>query len=236
VNLKEKKLTIARYNETLKTFGYDPRTLGWLNGNQEVRFEALTQIADLKNSTVLDIGCGFGDLYAFLVKKGIKVGYTGYDINPNLLKVAKDMHPAAKFELLDATGNLPAVRYDWVFESGMFNYKLANNIGFIKKALGNMYALCKKGMAADFMTSYVDFKKETLYYADPKEIFEFCKTLSRRVTLRHEYMPFEFCIYVFKNDSVNRSMVFTDFNALSRPRRLTNMSAATRQASGRKRA
>jgi len=76
-----------------------------------------------------------------------------------------------------------------------------------------MFEACNKGVAADFMSGYVDFKNKDAYYASPEEIFSFCKTLSRRVTLRHDYMPFEFCVYVYKNDNgINKKNIFTEFN------------------------
>lgn len=71
------------YGEKLKTYCHDTRSLGWIPGARKVRFEALTSIGDLNNSSVLDVGCGFGDLYGYLVGRGIKVDYTGVDINPD---------------------------------------------------------------------------------------------------------------------------------------------------------
>lgn len=214
MRFKDKNQIIERYNDRLKTYGYDPRTLGWTNGRQEVRFEALTQIGQLDDSTVLDVGCGFGDLYGFLLKKEIKVSYIGYDININLLKMAKHCYPTAKFKMCDITGKIFPDKFDWIFESGVFNEKNSDNIGLIKKSLINMYTMCNRGIAVDFMTTYVDSVNEYIYYTDPKEIFDFCKTLSRRVTIRHDYMPFEFCIYLYKNEEINSRRVFAEFDKL----------------------
>jgi len=49
----------------------------------------------------------------------------------------------------------------------------------------------------DMMSSYVDYQDPALYYYSPEEIFRFSKTLTRRVMLRHDYRPFEFCIQLF---------------------------------------
>lgn len=79
--------------------------------------------------------------------------------------------------------------------------------------LMKMFELCNKGVAANFVSSYVDFRNENLYYAKPEEIFSFCKTLSRRMVLRHDYMPFEFCIYIYKDDRINNKRnVFGEFD------------------------
>ena len=42
-------------------------------------------------------------------------------------------------------------------------------------------------------------------------IFKISKNLSKRVILRHDYMPFEFCVYIYKNDSISGSNVFKEF-------------------------
>lgn len=206
----ERLKLIERYNERLKKYGYDPRTLGWLKGRQPIRFKILSEIGDLSNCSILDVGCGFGDLYGFLMKKGLTIEYTGVDINPNLIEIARNIYPHAQFEVKDfLEGNKG--EFDWVFSSGFFNFRLPDNKSFIRTMLKKMFEMCKKGIAADFLSSYVEFRNEDAYYTCPEDVFTFCRTLSRRVTLRHDYMPFEFCIYVYRNDQINERNVFRDF-------------------------
>jgi len=209
---EEKRAIIKRYNERLKKYGYDPRTLGWFKNRQPIRFKVLSEIGELNNCSILDVGCGFGDLYGFLLEKGLNVKYTGYDINPNLIKIAREVYPEARFEVKDIEEEEVNERFDWVFSSGVFNFKTSCNEVFIQTMLRRMFQICRKGVAADFMSTYVDFKKEEIYYARPEDIFSFCKTLSKRVALRHDYMPFEFCVYIYKNDSINERNVFTEYD------------------------
>ena len=82
---------------------------------------------------------------------------------------------------------------------------MPDNENFMKNMMKKMHYICKKGVATDFMSDYVDFKDENLYYTHPEDIFKFCKDLSKRVVLRHDYLPFEFCIYVYKNDKMDGS-------------------------------
>ena len=208
----EKHEVTKRYNERLKKYGYDPRTLGWLKGRQPIRFKVLSEIGDLNNCSILDVGCGFGDLYGFLINIGLNVKYTGYDINLNLIEIAKEKHLDACFEVKDILIDEVKHKFDYILSSGVFNFKLSDNKTFIENMLKKMFEICNKGVAADFMSGYVDFKNEDAYYTSPEEIFSFCKTLSRRVTLRHDYMPFEFCVYVYKGDRINERNVFADFD------------------------
>ena len=207
----EKLAAIERYNERLKKYGYDPRTLGWLKGRQPVRFKVLSEIGDLNGCSILDVGCGFGDLYGFLIKRGLNIAYTGIDINSNLIEIARKKYPDACFEIKDILIDEINQKFDYILLSGVFNFKLSDNKTFIQNMLKKMFELCNKGVAADFMSTYVDFKNADAYYASPEQIFSFCKALSRRVVLRHDYMPFEFCVHVYKDDKVNERNVFKEF-------------------------
>ena len=38
----DKKKVISRYTERYNKFGYDPKSLGWDKGKQDIRFDVLT--------------------------------------------------------------------------------------------------------------------------------------------------------------------------------------------------
>lgn len=206
--MRIENLIVERYNERLRRYGFDPRTLGWFKGRQRLRFHVLSEIGDLNGSSVLDVGCGFGDLYGFLTGRGLKTEYTGIDINPKFIEIAEKTYREAHFEVKDVMAMEKS--FDWVLASGLFEFKVSEE-GYVQKVLKKMFEISNKGVAANFMSSYVDFKQEDAYYADPEEIFSFCKTLTRRITLRHDYMPFEFSIYIYKDDRIDEENVFKGF-------------------------
>jgi SAM-dependent methyltransferase len=208
----EKNETISRYNDRLKKYGYDPKTLGWVKGKQEVRFQVLSEIGNIDNSSIMDIGCGFGDLYGFLKNKGLNIRYTGVDLNSSLIDIAEKIYPEAKFCVLDCDEEEIEGSYDWIFASGVFNFRLEDNHSFIAGILNKMFRACNKGMAADFLSSYVDYQNEGAFHSRPEEIFSLGKSMSRRVALRHDYMPFEFCVYVYKDDRFNERTVFEEYD------------------------
>jgi len=206
--------TVARYNKRLQEFGYSPKTLGWTSGKQEIRFRILSEIGELNNSSILDVGCGFGDLFGYLVSKGHKIKYTGIDINKNLIDIGSKLYPSAHFIVDDfASIRLEQQSYDWIVASGPFNFRLTDNYRFISKTLKKMFRYSIKGIAADFLSSYSDYQNPDAFHCNPEILFHFCKTkLSRRVALRHDYMPYEFCIYIYKNDEINNRNAFSAFD------------------------
>ncbi len=213
---KESIIANKIYNKKLAKYGYNEKALGWMNGRQEIRFSALIQIGKMDNSKICDVGAGFGDLYTFLNKKKIKFDYIGLDINENFLEFAKKKN--IRFIQFDLrTDKIP--KSDWMISSGVFNHRKTTDYTFIKKSIKKMFDSCSKGVAVDFISSYVDFRNRDVFYAEPETLFRFCKSLTKRVILRSDYMPFEFCVYLYKDDSKTKNNVFTEFEALKEVKR-----------------
>jgi len=81
---EKRKRIIDRHRDALLHFGYSPNSLYWSNREiQELRFQILLGTNTPPSvSSLLDVGCGFGDLYNFLKPQAIKTDYTGMTPNP----------------------------------------------------------------------------------------------------------------------------------------------------------
>jgi SAM-dependent methyltransferase len=196
------------YDGRLKTYGYDTRSLGWTPGARKIRFGALTGIGKLGGASILDVGCGFGDLYGYIYDKQIKADYTGVDINPDFIKIAREVHPEAKFILADFEEDSIYGDYDWAIAAGIFTIKISNNEEFIKNTLTKMFKKCNKGFAADFLSPIKHVKDDLYWRCPPEEILKFCRTLSKRVVLKADYMKDEYCVYVYKNEMTDERNVY----------------------------
>jgi SAM-dependent methyltransferase len=204
---------VKRYEKRLDELGLSPQTLGWRSKRQQyVRFEILAEIGDLHKHSVLDLGCGFGDFYEFLSAKGLDIDYTGYDISPKFVAIAKGRHSNLHFEVKDILKDPVERKFDYIVSSGIFNYKISNNEQFIRELFRKSLELSNLGVAHNMLSSCVDYRDANLYYADSSEILSFCQTLSRRVTLRHDYMPFEFTAYVYKDDEKDSENIFKNYD------------------------
>lgn len=61
----------------------------------------------------------------------------------------------------------------------------------------------RRGLAFNLMTTFVDFRQENLFYADPCVFFEFCKReISPYVALLHDYPLYEWTMLVHHRDAV----------------------------------
>lgn len=199
MNPRDKERTIRRFEDQLKQFGRSSEAMGWRDKEQqELRFSVLAGIGDLHSKKVLDVGCGFGDLYAYLLREGIRVDYTGYDISTKIVEEAREQFPDLSFQIKDILTDPIEDRFDYVFSSGIFNWRMSDNMAFVKKMMGKMFELSNCGIAVNMMTNYVDYREEHLFYCSPEEILKFAKRLSRFVVLRHDYPLYEFTIYVYR--------------------------------------
>jgi SAM-dependent methyltransferase len=196
------------YKKLFETYGRDHNAVQYSSReSQYARFEVLLEIAD-NLSSVADIGCGLGDLLPLLRQKHPLAQYTGYDFVSAFIDDAKAQFSEdnfAQFKQLDILQDHIQEKADYVLLSGMLNNAMEDNAVFTEITLQKMWQAANKGIAFNALSSYVDYQEEGLCYHDPLKLFHFCKTtLSRYVTLRHEYdvkehsIPFEFTIYVFK--------------------------------------
>ena len=176
--------------------------------SQFASFRILLQNLQL-NDSILDIGCGLGDMLAFLRTEMNFIGhYKGLDFVPEFIQAAKqrfadDSH--AEFEEFNLNTSALPEGYSLVVLAGVFNNLMDDNESFMNSTIKNMYKASNSKVAFNALSTYVDYQDESLYYYDPLKVFDFCKReLSSKVTLRHDYcvkensIPFEFSIYLYK--------------------------------------
>ncbi len=120
----DREKLIKIYNKSLKNYGDDARSVHWRTESQLYRFNVLSEIDNLENASILDVGCGKGDLFGFLLAKGFRGSYEGIDINKNLVQLARKKYPNAKFRVVDITKARKIKMYDYILVSGMFNNKI----------------------------------------------------------------------------------------------------------------
>ena len=190
---------VKTYSERLDRFGVSPRTLGWGDKDRtRLRFEILCSAWNLENKTVLDFGCGFGDLFAYLAETQPGARYVGIDINGRLIEEARRLHQRGDFRAMNILDEPLNEQVDYVLVSGVFNDRIGDNRAFMADAFEAFDRIARCGFAANFLSTKVDYRYPHAYYTDPAEAVDLCYMYSRNVVLRNDYMPFEFTVFVNK--------------------------------------
>ncbi len=198
----DKRRIVERYGERFKQHGVDLKTLNTGAGNKHRRqHEVHASIGPLEGKTVLDIGCGLAHYYDFLRGKGVSVNYVGYDIVPPFINVNRERFPEATFEVRDIFRQGIAHRADYVVFCQVFNnrYGEADNAAVVKEALRLAFASARVGISIDMLGSYVNYREDHLFYFSPEEMFAYAKSLTKFVALRHDYVPFDFTLFLYRD-------------------------------------
>lgn len=199
---KIKKYILESYDAAFARYGDDPRAVKWKSkDSQGKRFRILTEIGDLSETEILDVGCGKGDFYGYLRDCNIQIKYTGIDINKNFIQFARTKYPDARFEVLDIGEEIPKNIFDYTFISGIFSELYATT--FIYNTLLKTFRITKKALGFNLISNYSKYRAPGFRYESPEEIFRFCmKNLSDLVSLRHDYMQESFTIFVYRQPSI----------------------------------
>ena len=194
------------YTAKLAEHGETARGVDW-NGeeSQALRFEPLCKIiAPTEPFTINDLGCGYGALNDFLLKRFNQFDYTGIDVSKSMILSAQQRHQndgQARFLL----SSEPDQMADYGIASGIFNVRMGRNdaewTNYVETTIEALNNTSRAGFAFNCLTSYSDANKmrDELYYADPCVMFDLCKTrYSRNVAILHDYGLYEFTVLVRK--------------------------------------
>ena len=178
--------------------------LGWMGErSQTQRFAALSAAGDMNVSTVLDIGCGHGDLKGYLDGRFHGFSYIGIDQMPEFIAEARSLYgqrPGCYFSLADYTEQeLP--RADYVFASGVLSYR-CEEANFYFSMIAKMYAVAGKALAFNMLDAAKFPAHPLLTGHDSEKVLAFCKTLSPDVRLVRGYLEDDFTVLMYKDRQV----------------------------------
>ncbi len=207
----ERTNTVIEYFESLyEKYGVDEKSLGWSKNKQDVRFEQIFKYITESELKVLDVGCGFGDMYSYLQKCGKyrQIDYCGIDIMSSFIEVAKKKHPSRNTQficnsLMDLNSEQ---KWDWVVECGLFGLNLYENedemYEYVEESMKKAFSIANKGISFNFLSDKVDFRtSNTDFHISPERILKIAYGLSRCIILDNSVMPFEFSVTIWKDDT-----------------------------------
>jgi 2-polyprenyl-3-methyl-5-hydroxy-6-metoxy-1,4-benzoquinol methylase len=130
-----------------------PEISGWFSEEEQLlAFRTLLNFYSIQHS-ILDVGCGRGDLYQLLTQINPNINYKGIDYNENLINLAKTKYGQDKFETAEFLQNeFVPESFDWVVASAVFNQSInANMDTYSRNFIDKMFEVCKLGIAFNLM-------------------------------------------------------------------------------------
>ena len=131
---KNSSTTAGDYKKSLAEHGEGPKALLWANYRiAAIRYKELVADIPIEGRSILDAGCGMGDLLPFLYAKSTNFRYLGVDTNNDFIKIAKKHYEGHEFKVADPFTKKIG-RFDIVISSGVLNGNVDNWMEKRKKA------------------------------------------------------------------------------------------------------
>jgi len=201
MELIEKATIIHYHRHRIKEFNSGTvESLGWKGSeSQKKRFEVLSELADLNGASIMDLGCGQGDLKGFLDNRFSDFAYIGIDQMPEFIVEGERRYghlPNTHFYQSDfSSAELPQVEY--VIASGALGYRCAKPNWF-NEVIATMYASASRALAFNMLDIATFPDHPLLVGHDAEEVEGFCKTLSPKVELVTGYQEDDFTIFMYR--------------------------------------
>ena len=189
------------YNEVVARHGVSAQGVHWNSQmTQYKRFEVLLSMLDMSDErSVVDVGCGFADLYVYMQKKKIAFGsYMGLEMMESMVIEARK-RVDCEIRISDVLSDeLP--KADYYICSGAMNILTRDETYlFIRRCL----AASRKA----FVFNMLEGEDESMVYNyfKPKEIEALAEALGVGYTMKKGYLPRDFTVCLTsKRKMVNR--------------------------------
>jgi SAM-dependent methyltransferase len=209
---------VLRYKRKFRIYGWSYKSLRWKTEEAMIiRHQELIKDIDISGKTILDVGCGFGDIIKTLEQKAKKempttprpFQYLGVDVVTEFINVAKKKYPKYKFSVRNYFEKPFKRNFDIILCCGALNSNFGEEtMCFRKNAIKTMFKRCNYALSFNMAGSYPppqNTQNSTIYFANSLEILKYCLSLTRKVIFRHHYRRNEFTIVMFKQENIQTS-------------------------------
>jgi len=177
------------YAECLEKYGETAEGLHFHSADyQQTRFRVLREFLPepLSSLTLVDVGCGFGDLYRYLQTAGDPPGrYIGIDIHERMVEVAR-RRTGSEILLRDALHD-PLPEADWYVCSGALNTLTRDETRHI---IERCYQVSRCGFVFNVLRGH-DWS-HTFNYRKPEEVEEWAAALGADCKIADGYLYEDF--------------------------------------------
>lgn len=173
------------------------QAVGWgSRASQTLRFDNLFRGQKLKSTSILDVGCGLGDLVGYLkLQASEDFTYVGVDVASVLLDEAKlSLQSETCLFYLGDIFSLDLKTADHVVASGTFSLRIAGAREYARQSMARMFELSRVSTALNFLSTKCDYMLDKNLHYDPSEVLKWALDLCPRVSLHHDYPLYEFTV------------------------------------------
>ena len=173
------------YNQRFLKLGPSPEASMWFSKKRQFkRFDIIFNEIKLLNKnnkrSIIDIGCGYGAFFEFLLERGADDiwSYYGYDVSNEVIKFCKE-HYSQEAEFYN--GSIPTFMADFIIMSGTYNFFPAKDYNswklYFYRSLKAIWSKTTCAMIFNLQTSNKEkITDGGIVYTYKDEIENFCKS------------------------------------------------------------
>jgi len=180
--------------------------VGYTNINEQILTYNSALTFFNPNLSLLDIGCGRGDLFAFMKEQYEDVfldsNYYGIDKNEIVINTGKEKYNITNIHLQDFNSFKTDIKYNWISALNYFNDPIEDNYKVLYKTVDRMYNLCSDAIVFNVITNQADVHQDQISsYSiyDAGQILNHLTNVYKKVIVRADYLLGDTMFYVFKN-------------------------------------
>lgn len=169
--------------------------------SQRARFATVAPLLE-GGASVLDVGCGVGDLFGYLDDvRSAKPRYHGVDISPGMVARAREKYPNGRFEVANILDWRPEPRFDLVVSIGLHCTHVPDAAAVLEQDLRQQFALCRVATHACLLSDRYDgYRPEVLRWS-PEAVLSIALRITPWVSLRHDYLPHDFAVTLHREQA-----------------------------------
>ena len=194
-------------SEITESFIQDESILvGYTNINEQILTYGSALTFFNPNLSILDIGCGRGDLFAFMKEQYEDVfldsNYYGIDKNEIVINAGKQKYNIDNIHLQDFNSFKSETKYNWICALNYFNDPVEDSYKVLYKTIDRMFNLSSDAIVFNIITNQADIQQDqiTSYSIyDAGQILNHLTNVYKKVIVRSDYLLGDTMFYVFKN-------------------------------------
>ncbi|QOG12250.1 class I SAM-dependent methyltransferase [Arcobacter sp. FWKO B] len=170
------------YTKAIKEHGISAKGVRWHSKqSQYARFEVLTDFIknDIKSSSIIDAGCGFGEYYVYLQNEDmLPMHYIGYDLLEDMILLSKKRFFDIEFKQKDILNDELQTADYYVCSGAMNTLGIFETFLFIKRC----YEVSKKGFVFNLL------KEKSYNGLEIDDVLEYCGRFCSDIKVKDGYL------------------------------------------------
>jgi len=153
------------------------------------------------DDSLLDVGCGLGDLHEFCRLGGWKGKYTGIDISNGMVHATRSRLNAKDVFELDILEDSYDGRHDVVVSIATLQQKppYMDSDVYLERSIARMFEICTKCIVFDvFSSKFADYENPDNIYIAPSSLLDKIYTLSNNLIIYNNYNPYQLMVVLYK--------------------------------------